>query len=184
MSSRTPALLALSLLTVVALSACGSAADSPQQFRSVSSDPDGRVMALAGDSTGHEAGATSTFVVTVQNGSNDPWRDGYCILLVDGRAIVSNLAQTTFALTPEQGERHTITVTLPAGVPDGAYGLTLLIPGVSSVTSPITVGDAPDATAGEVSAPIGTGCATGVMPDADFRIGRDPFMGELTPQGA
>lgn len=187
MRFRLSTLAVFSLVAAVALASCGSGpedSETPNTFQSLASQPDGRAVALAGESTGHEAGVVSTFVVTLENGADEPWRDGYCLLLVEDGGIVSNLAQTTFDLSPEEGERDTITVTFPDDVGAGHYGLTLLIPGRSSVTSAITVGDVPDSGVGDVSAPIGGRCATGRLPDAAFGIEREPFLGTLTPREA
>lgn len=175
--------LLVAVVLLVVLAACGTAADTPEDFRHISTWEDGRAISVGGADRGHRAGETSTFEVIVQNKSDEAWQNAYCLLLVDDVGIVSQLAGSTFDLVPDDGVRHTVEVTLPEGVEDGTYGLMMLVPSLGSLTGTVVVGDA-SGEAGRVAAPIGGGCATGNLPDAEFAIDSEPFTGDLTPQPA
>lgn len=156
---------------------------SPDAFAAALTSEDGRNLYLAGDSGGHNAGEESTFEVTARNATDEAWRDGYCLLLVDKDTVQSRLAHGQISLAPQAGVADKIRVTLPDGVPDGDYGLVLLVPGRGTLAATVHVGTSG---AGEQPGPWGYSpvCASGRLPDGAFSVEHQTFTGNLTPGGA
>jgi len=98
---------------------------------------EGHELALAGQSLGHSAGERSTITVALANHQAGPWDASYCVVLLSAGGVVAVLAQAQVALAAGEAWTRKLDVTIPKGLLDGAYGLTLVIP--PDAVSPATV---------------------------------------------
>ncbi|MEX2431440.1 MAG: hypothetical protein WD645_05920 [Dehalococcoidia bacterium] len=184
------AIYAVGLLAL--LTACQSAPIVTNSFHHTMDMGDGRYMSIAGESNGHERGGLLELRVSLANGSDEAWRDGYCVLLVNELGVVASLAETTFDLTADEGVADAIETRIPEGADAEAYGLKLLIPGASSLGTTLYIGDGgedgPPVPAGEGDglAPrqwaLVSSCQAGELPPPEFEIDRMPATVEQPRQ--
>ncbi len=106
---------------------------------------DGAIVAWSGDTRGYEPGEDASFGIAIENQTDQDWHGRYCLNLMGGQShqVIATLEQRPFELQSGVGFSDTITVRLPEGLDDGAYGLSLAVhrPGGSMVDLvPIQVG--------------------------------------------
>ncbi|MBN1641385.1 MAG: hypothetical protein JXA09_09120 [Anaerolineae bacterium] len=133
---RWIALLALSVLLVAGCAGppIGPATPSEETrepFSARRESADGAIVAWGGYVEGYEPGAEATFDITIQNETGETWDGRYCLQLLDRELaqVVATLEQRGFTLQRGLGFSDTVTVRIPEGVSDGAYGLSMVVHG-------------------------------------------------------
>jgi hypothetical protein len=126
-------LVGLVVLAILLVSGCGGPTtptpDPPQPFSARRESEDGAIVAWSGNTEGYEPDAEATFDITITNETKETWNGRYCLQLLSGQShqVVASLEQRPFTLEPGVGFSNAITVTLPEGLDDGAYGLSLAV---------------------------------------------------------
>ena len=108
-------------------------------------DEEGTIVEWSGYAQGHRPGKESAFELIMYSGSQDPWQGRYCIQLLDRHSVVATLMQEGFSLQPGESGSRQVPIRFPDGLAEGAYGLTLIIPGPLSSVTTIQVGKESDA---------------------------------------
>jgi|GEM_PF-3099820 len=120
---------------------------APHPFTMRAESSDGLLVGWNGFLTNHLSGQKSTFDLTLENHSRDPWPGQYCVQLVDSQRIIATLSQTEFNLKPGAGQSRQLQIQFPHKLAAGNYGLVLVTdrPGGPSVSLVyIRVGPPPD----------------------------------------
>jgi len=151
LSGRTVLLLTI---TVLLAAGCGAPMNGPQtptsevreSFSARRESEDGAIVAWSGYTDGYEPGMEAEFDVTIKNETEETWRGRYCLQLLDRELpqVIATLEQRPFTLEPGVGFSDTITVRIPEGLDEGAYGLSLPVrrPGGPMVDLvPIQIGE-------------------------------------------
>jgi hypothetical protein len=156
--------LVMALFASAALTqACGPADVKPnprtltRPFTARTEGADGSVVELQGYADGYRPGQEVSYGLRLQNGGEGGWQGRYCLLLLNEAGTLATLAGDTFALQPGEGLETTLKCTLPEDLPDGEYGLALVIP--DRLSSVITV------TVGQVDSPAGPPSRAGELPE-------------------
>jgi hypothetical protein len=91
-------------------------------------------LAWDGYTEGHLPGAQARFGVSIGNESANSWQGRFCLELLDRRQprVLTTLAQRRFTLEPGVGFSHELVVQLPNDLETGAYGLALVLRGLSA----------------------------------------------------
>jgi len=129
-------LIALLLISIMAIAAAGCQPETTAQEREPAPDPftvvwgpgKDRVITFSGVSAGHAAGEQSEFTLKLNNQSNEPWQGEYIVQLLDRDSIVMDIARDTFNIPSGLEPEISIPVVFDSGL-DGPYGLSLFIPG-------------------------------------------------------
>jgi hypothetical protein len=120
---------------------------SPQgSFTGRSERANGFQLEWSGSTTGYRPEEESLVQINLTNGSRDFWRDGYCILLLDRQGEIETLAREEFTLLSGTSLSRSITIKMPAGLAEDAYGLAFVIPDLMASVTTIWVGEPGDHT--------------------------------------
>jgi hypothetical protein len=111
------------------------------QFSFRSESEDGTLVEARSFTSGYRPGDEFTYFLDAHNGGDDTWDVYYCLLLLDEEGIVANLAEEEFTLQPGEGFGTMLVARYPAGIPEGAYGLALVIPDRSASITVVHLGD-------------------------------------------
>ena len=142
--------LSMLLLTITVLLATGCRPQQttpvPEPFSARRESEEGAIVAWSGDTCGYEPGEDASFILTIDNQTDQNWYGRYCLNLMEGQSdqVITTLAQRPFELQPGVGFSYTVTVQLPDDLDNGAYGLSLAVrrPGDAMVDLvPIQVGE-------------------------------------------
>jgi hypothetical protein len=144
--------LLITILLVLIVGGCGSGEEQEQSRATfVSENSFGKIEGYA---TGHEAGQSSAFEITIFDVPQETWQGEYCLLLVDEEGVVTQLVNRPITLAGGEEYYRQLPAQFPATLEDGVYGIMLLVPVRGSVTRTIWIGEsseqAPDSWA-EVS---------------------------------
>jgi hypothetical protein len=107
-----------------------------------------RYAELSGFTDGLMPGNTYEFTMSLTNDTDERWQSSYCIFLVDGETVVLNIDSNSIDLPPTVKITSTVSMTLPADFPEGAYGLALVIPDRGSSITTIRIGNVTSPPAG------------------------------------
>jgi hypothetical protein len=146
-------ILLLVAVTALIATGCSALAGGPaapeeqerQPFSARREGEDGAVVAWSGYVDGYEPGMEASFDISIENGTDEPWPGRFCLQLMDndGPNVLATLEQRPFNLEPGVGFSDAITVEIPEGLDEGAYGLSLVARGPHGPTVdlvPIKVG--------------------------------------------
>ncbi len=145
-------LACLFVLTWLASGCAGQGIGTPpagltQPFSVQISGGEGLAAEMSGYTDGYRPGQQATIDVSLRNESNAEWESRYCLVLLDHDKTVAHLAQEEFSLRPGESEPHTVAIQLPDPLPDGSYGLALVVPSRFSTTVTIWAGESKPALA-------------------------------------
>ena len=98
------------------------------------------LIVLSGNSTGHQTGKTSQFILTLNNDdSQETWAGEYFLYLVDDSSIIDEIHSANFSIY-ESSERSWYIETNFAGTENSSYGLSLILPGRMEAVQTIWIG--------------------------------------------
>ncbi len=145
MTSR-PRILALAL--AAALSFVAACEEDEPTAEPPPADPfslewrhgEGTSVELAGDRTGHEAGGTSDFQLTLRNPTGEAWTGEYCILLLSEAAGEVVVQHDTFDVESGADLGMTFPVTFPDELQDAVVGFAVIVPERGAAAGRIEVG--------------------------------------------
>jgi hypothetical protein len=149
----------MAILTIAAVVSAGCSAlvggqraplhEASEPFSARRQSEDGAIVSWSGYVDGYQPGAEADFDIAVRNQTGKVWPGRYCLQLMDREPprVVATMEQRPFTLQSGVGFSETVTVQLPEGIDEGAYGLSLAVrrPGGSMVDLvPIQIGQTDD----------------------------------------
>jgi len=85
------------------------------------------VVTFTGDSTGHDAGGSSEFILKFDNNSSSTWNGRYLVQLLETDKIAMDIADEVFSIPAGIEKEMVVTSEFPNNL-NGPYGLSLYIP--------------------------------------------------------
>lgn len=153
-------LFVLLFATGISLARCVGSQEFPPQ--NLSRDPfsirsqgeDGVLMELSGNSRGHVPGGESAFDLRLVNQGQVTWSGEYCVQLVDKSGVLTTFEQSDFSLEPGEALLQPLRLIFSNDLPEGAYGLGLVISERWANITTIYLGDGMDQAAGPWVEPV------------------------------
>ena len=130
-------LVVLATMPTITLSCTSQPAIEPYNFFKASSN----YAEISGYSAGYMPGDNATFTIGLKNPTEQKVQGEFCLLLLDREGVVAKIIERRpYALNKKSSFSSPEPVIFPSTLPEGPYGLALLVPEYDNLVVNIWVG--------------------------------------------